>query len=204
MRPDLVAEFIAEFHREMEKERRDGEAGRVEAERALAKITREIDNIVTAITEGMFHPSMKAKMDALEAQKSVLETKLAALPAPSPVILHPGLADVYVAKVSDLAAALNDPASRAEAVAILRGLIKKIVLTPDADAANGHVVELFGECGSILSLCDGGLGKRVAQKQKARGVSAGVGQVTLVAGAGSQHCFTLSRALNIRHNHRAA
>ncbi|TDX22169.1 hypothetical protein EV657_1321, partial [Rhodovulum visakhapatnamense] len=31
---------------------------------------------------------------------------------------------VYAAKVSDLAAALNDPASRPEAVEILRGLIE--------------------------------------------------------------------------------
>ncbi|WP_212635428.1 recombinase zinc beta ribbon domain-containing protein, partial [Rhodobacter capsulatus] len=84
MHPDVIQEFIAEFHREMEKDRREGEAGRVEAERALSKVTKEIENIVTAITEGLFHPSMKAKMDALEAQKAGLEAKLAALPAPSP------------------------------------------------------------------------------------------------------------------------
>ena len=180
MHPDLVAEFIAEFHLEIEKDRREGEAGRVEAERALAKTTKEIENIVTAITEGMFHPSMKAKMDALEAQKAALEAKLAALPAPSPVILHPGIADVYAAKVSDLAAALNDPESRPEAVEILRGLIEKIVLRPDADAANGHVIELFGELGSILSLCGNGMG----QKQKARSGATGLRQLTMVAGAG--------------------
>ncbi|WP_414896605.1 recombinase family protein [Rhodovulum sp. YEN HP10] len=139
MHPDLVAEFIAEFHREMEKDRLEAEAGRVEAERALSKVTKEIDNIVTAITEGMFHPSMKAKMDALEAQKAAFEAKLTALPARSPLVLHPGLADVYAAKISDLAAALNDPESRPEAVEILRGLIEKIVLTPDADAANGEL-----------------------------------------------------------------
>ncbi|RAP39393.1 hypothetical protein BYZ73_20770 [Rhodovulum viride] len=180
MHPDLVAEFIAEFHREMEKDRLEAEAGRVEAERALSKVTKEIDNIVTAITEGMFHPSMKAKMDALEAQKAAFEAKLTALPARSPVVLHPGLADVYAAKVSDLAAALNDPASRPEAVEILRGLIEKIVLSPDADAANGHVIELYGELGSILSLCSNGM----CQNANARAVSAGVRQVTMVAGVG--------------------
>ncbi|ETD85843.1 hypothetical protein ACTTAF_17460 [Rhodobacter capsulatus] len=132
----------------------------------------------------MFHISMKAKMDALEAQKAAYEAKLAALPGPSAVILHPGIADVYAAKVSDLAAALNDPESRPEAVEILRGLIEKIVLTPDADAANGHGIELFGELGAILSLCDGGLEAPVPGKQKARGVSAGCRQLVLVAGAG--------------------
>ncbi len=132
------------------------------------------------VTEGMFHPSMKSKMDALEAQKAGLEAKLAALPAPSPVILHPGIADVYAAKVSDLAAALNDAESRPEAVEILRGLIEKIVLRPDADAANGHVVELFGELGSILSFCENG----IVQNAKNHAVCVGLRQMTMVAGAG--------------------
>ncbi len=184
MHPDLIREFIAEFHREMEKERRESAAGRVEAERALVKITREIENILTAITEGMFHPSMKAKMDALEAQKAGLEAKLAALPAPSPVILHPGIADVYAAKVSKLTEALNDPESLPEAVAILRGLIERIVMIPQPGQPGGHLIELHGELRSILSLCDGGLEAPAAQKQKARGVSAGCRQVTMVAGAG--------------------
>ena len=179
-----IREFIAEFHREMEKERRESAAGRVEAERALVKITSEIENILTAITEGMFHPSMKAKMDALEAQKAGLEAKLAALPAPSPVILHPGIADVYAAKVSKLTEALNDPESLPEAVAILRGLIERIVMIPQPGQPGGHLIELHGELRSILSLCDGGLEAPVPGKQKARSGATGVGQLTMVAGAG--------------------
>ncbi len=46
------------------------------SERDLAKVIRQIDKIIDAITEGMFHPSMKAKMDELEAQKEKLETEL--------------------------------------------------------------------------------------------------------------------------------
>jgi len=80
------------------------------------------------------------------------------------------------------------------------GLIEKIVLRPDADAANGHVVELFGELGSILSLCGNGMGANA----NARSGATGVWQKTLVAGAGSQHCFTLSTALNIRKVDRIA
>jgi len=63
-------------------------------------------------------------------------------------------------------------------VEILRGLIEKIVLSPDADAANGHVIELYGELGSILSLCGSGM----CQNANARGVSAVVRQLTMVAG----------------------
>ncbi len=192
MHPDLIAAFIAEFQREVQKERLDALAARGEAERRLGKVVREIDNIVSAITAGMFHPSMKAKMDGLEAERATLEAQLSALPEPDPVALHPGLSDIYARKVAALAEALNDPASRPEAVDLLRGLIERLVLTPDVDAPNGHVIALHGALGAILSLCDGGLSTHA----NARRVAAGVRQVTMVAGAGFEHCFALSRAFS--------
>lgn len=42
----------------------------------LAGVETEINNIVNAIAAGMFHPSMKAKMDELEAKKANLIIKL--------------------------------------------------------------------------------------------------------------------------------
>lgn len=42
----------------------------------LAGIQTEINNIVNAIAAGMFHPSMKDKMDALEAKKADLVRRL--------------------------------------------------------------------------------------------------------------------------------
>ena len=118
-----------------------------QAERQLAKVVKEIDNIVTAITQGMFHPSMKAKMDGLEAERASLEAKLAALPQTEPIAIHPGLAEIYARKVADLVSAMNEEDTRAEAADLLRGLIDKIILQPDPDAPNGHVVELYGELG---------------------------------------------------------
>ncbi|MBZ4024157.1 hypothetical protein CKO11_17075, partial [Rhodobacter sp. TJ_12] len=132
LHPDLLAEFIAEFQREVQKERLAALSARGDAERKLTKVTKEIDNIVTAITAGMFHPSMKEKMDGLEAERTQLEAQLAATPAPDPIALHPGLADVYRQKVSTLAASLSDDATRPEAIALLRGLISEIRLHPDA------------------------------------------------------------------------
>lgn len=42
----------------------------------LAGVETEINNIVNAIAAGMFHPSMKNKMDELEAKKASLTIKL--------------------------------------------------------------------------------------------------------------------------------
>ncbi len=94
--------------------------------------------------------------------------------------LHPGLADIYARKVADLSAALDQDGTRAEAAEVLRGLIEKITLRPDADAQNGHVIELHGELGAILALC----GAPDGTNGKTRTGGAGVVQVTLVAGTG--------------------
>jgi DNA invertase Pin-like site-specific DNA recombinase len=178
--PDMIHEFIAEFQREVQEQRLATLSARTGAEQDLAKVTKEIDNIITAISQGMFHASMKARMDTLEADKARLTAQLANLPEPEPITLHPGLADTYARTIADLASALNADDTREEAADILRSLIEKIVLRPDATAPNGHVMELYGELGAILSLCSEGN----AGKQKARRGSAGFGQVTLVAGAG--------------------
>ena len=42
----------------------------------LKEIQSQIDNIVNAIASGMFHPSMKEKMDQLENMKSSYEAKI--------------------------------------------------------------------------------------------------------------------------------
>ena len=119
-------------------------------------------------------------MDALEDEKARLKAQLADVPEPEPVAIHPGLADTYVRTIADLATALNADDTRHEAADILRGLIEKIMLTPDLTAPNGHSIELFGELGAILALC----GDPDGTNAIARRVSAGYRQVTVVAGAG--------------------
>ncbi len=180
MAPELIAEFIAEFQREVRKDRIEAIGARDDAQRLLTKICKDIDSIITAITEGMFHPSMKAKMDTLESDKASLEAQLRAIPAEDPIAIHPGLADIYAKRVAHLAEALNAADTKAEAADILRGLIDKIILQPDPDAANGHKIELHGELGAILSLCD----NAVTTNAKARSGATGIKQLTMVAGAG--------------------
>lgn len=158
MHPDLIREYIITCQQEIQRERSDTLAARSEHERRHARVVWEIENIVTAISKGMFYESMKAKMDALETERVDLEAKLVALPEPEPVILHPGLADIYARKVADLATALNDRDGRQEAAALLRRLIETVILTPDPGQPDDHRIELVDELGAILSLCDDGEG----------------------------------------------
>ncbi len=64
-----------------------------------------------------------AKLEALEAEKAELETRLVA-PTPSPVRLHPNLAELYREKVATLGEALKDPGICIEAIELLRSLIQ--------------------------------------------------------------------------------
>ncbi|MGY6704850.1 hypothetical protein [Roseinatronobacter sp.] len=59
----------------------------------LDPVGKEIDNMLDAIAKGMFHESMKARISAL--------------PEPTPVTLHPRLADICAYTVADLSAALD-------------------------------------------------------------------------------------------------
>jgi site-specific DNA recombinase len=133
---------------------------------------------------------MKTKMDGLEAEKANLEAQLRDIPAEDPITLHPGLADIYARKVANLAEALNAEDTRSAAADILRGLIDKLIFTPDSDAPNGHKIELYGELGAILSLCNNGM----SANAKTRTVGAGIRQLTMVSGAGFAEAPTIDIA----------
>ena len=133
LHPDLIAEFVSGYQAEYNRLAAEATRGKVNAERDLAKVTKQIDKIIEAITEGMFHASMKAKMDMLEARKAELEAELANAATDPPVLLHPGLADLYRETVVDLSRALNDPATKPEATTIIRSLLSEIRIVPEGD-----------------------------------------------------------------------
>ena len=139
------------------------------------------ERVLGGLRDRLMHPDLVAEFIA-EFQRATQAERLEAMAARAEAERKLGKVrrEIYARKVTDLVAALNDTETKPEAASILRGLIGKIVLTPDAAAANGHAIELFGELGAILSLCDNGMGVNA----KARTGGAGLRQVTMVAGAG--------------------
>ena len=169
MHPDLVKEFILEFHREMNRLASEKELSRHRVEADLRRVEREIRAIIDAIKSGIRNASMAAELDALEIRKQELQERLTEAPPP-PVRLHPNLADVYRRKVENLGQALNEAGMREEAATLLRGLIDEIRLTPVDGAL---AIYLVGDLAAILNLS--------TQKHPGQRVT-GV-QTTLVAGA---------------------
>ena len=92
--PTMLAAFVAEYQKEWNKLQSETVSDRGKLQSELSGITKQINNMLEAISNGMFHVSMKEKMDTLEARKAELDTKLATVPENEPIILHPALAEV--------------------------------------------------------------------------------------------------------------
>ncbi|MCR8493478.1 recombinase family protein, partial [Brucella anthropi] len=149
MAPEIVEEAMRAYAEEtnrLNRERRSsGDAWKAE----LVKVEKQIRGIIEAIKAGMFHESMKAEMDTLEARKTELNTLLADAPEDTPDIL-PSASAIYAKKVSALTKALNRREERQEAAETLRGLIEKISLTPGPERGEIYAT-LHGELGTILN-----------------------------------------------------
>jgi hypothetical protein len=151
MAPDLVEEFIGAFHVEINRQRAAEEHQTAEHQAELARIGKKLKGLYDAIADGLRTPGLKDQLLELEARQAALTQLIAAAPPPAPR-LHPQLAAVYRATVANLAAALNEPAARAEAAEILRGLIERIEVRTDAQ---GHVIELTGDIVKLVTLPGG-------------------------------------------------
>ena len=152
----------------------------------IAKVEKHIAQIVEAIADGMYHPSMKEKMTGLETRKSELTSLLADAPEDKPDLL-PTVAAIYAKKVAKLTQALNRPAERQEAAEALRMLIEKIVLTPGP--GRGEIdATLHGELGQILAWTERQAPGKASKTNTPGEISSDL-FVSVVAGAGFGHCF---------------
>lgn len=149
LHPELIAEFVRSYQEEFNQLSGTIKHNRDLAKRELSKVTEQIGRLVDAVAEGMFHPSMKERLSDLEERKVTLEHELEDADAAQPVLLHPGLSDLYKEKVASLEAALNEPSTKAEAATIIRNLLSEIRLIPEEGAL---VIELVGELAGLLSL----------------------------------------------------
>ena len=181
MAPEIVEEAMRAYAEEtnrLNRERRSsGDAWKAE----LVKVEKQIRGIIEAIKAGMFHESMKAEMDTLEARKTELNTLLADAPEDTPDIL-PSASAIYAKKVSALTKALNRREERQEAAETLRGLIEKISLTPGPERGEIYAT-LHGELGTILNWTERqAIGKAVKTTKPAADAT-GL-SLSVVAGAG--------------------
>ena len=181
MAPDAVQEFIRNFHDEVNRSRDTMSARRRAAERELPIITARVRSLVDVIAGGIRTTAIVQALEESEARKAALESELAA-PPPTPVRLHPALAELYRKKVTDLQEAIHDPGLRTESVQMIQSLIDRIVIF---DGPNGPEVELIGNIAAMVEVAQssGGDNKKAARLRAALSV-ADASSAKVVAGAG--------------------
>jgi hypothetical protein len=96
-----------------------------------------------------------------------------------------GFAGLYRSKVEKPVEVLNEPASAAEAGEIVRGLIERIVLTPEEGTLK---VELFGDLAVMA-----GFAQAADRESKNAGSSGDPTLLSLVAGTRNRLCRTMLR-----------
>ena len=154
LHPALLDTFVEEYRRAWNAAQADTQAARAKAERELAQVEKKIAGLLSAIEDGMYHPSMKEKMAGLEDRKRSLTAQVAEASEPAVLRMHPSLVDLYRQKIGDLVTALSDPAVRVQAAEAMRSLISEILMVPAADAPDGHRIALSGDLAGILALRD--------------------------------------------------
>jgi site-specific DNA recombinase len=186
--PERVEEAVRAYEEEVSRLEAAQVLGRAEDEGRLEAVHRKIGSMIRAIEDGLYQPSMKARMAELEAERATLEERLAATPEPPKVRPHPNLAGAYRQKVAVLEKALAQPEVKEEAMEILRGHIERLTLTPDAHG--GLEVMLHGDLARILWFCEAGerIGERPGRGVPGRG---SCGRLSVVAGARSHLCRTI-------------
>ncbi|MEQ9634835.1 MAG: recombinase family protein [Devosia marina] len=176
MHPDAVAAFVAEYHAELNRLAAEDGFGRERDTRELEKTARQLDGLIEAIADGLRAPGLQRKLDDLEARKTELERLLAA-PVPTPVRFHPNLPQLYAERIAELHTALADPATRTEAITIMREMIDQVVMHP---IENGFEIELVGDLAQMVAVAQARDGKNAASVGKASR------SVKVVAGARNQ------------------
>ena len=118
------------------------------ARRELATVERKLQNLVTAIADGLRHASVRQQLDQVEARCTELRAQIGA-PAPARPVFPANIAALYRQRVTELERAVADNKSPAVLEAA-RDLIERVVVHPPIEPGDGHLVELEGAIASML------------------------------------------------------
>ena len=131
----------------MEPAASDAGTGLAAKRSELAEVPRRTDGLIRAIEEGLYEPSMKARMQGLERRREVLEVEPPRPPSRSRGCIR-AWSRVHRQKVATLHDALAAENGH-EAREAIRALVEAIVLVPEDGTL---AIEMRGDLAAILAL----------------------------------------------------
>ncbi|WP_239016834.1 recombinase family protein [Sphingomonas ginkgonis] len=154
--PDLVAEVVREYRRAAQERAGTEAKERARAERRRDKAKRDVDRLIRAVTDGGAEfGEIRSALEKSRADLAAAELAIADVGAGAVIALHPGVADDYRRRITNLRELLTGPedASRAAAQQV-RALIDHVTVAP-AEGRTGTVITIEGRLTALLDLAAG-------------------------------------------------
>ena len=152
--PDLVAEFVATYHAERERLRRQEGQRRRQLEMAIAKSQRGLEGLKLRAESGRFDDEDCRQWDGFKARREEARAEIARLPAEGKVInINPQAPQVYRRTLDNLAEALAEAQEPAASRArdLIRALLHKVTVYPEVIGGRRRI-ELAGELRVMVAL----------------------------------------------------
>ncbi|EYD75297.1 hypothetical protein Rumeso_03121 [Rubellimicrobium mesophilum DSM 19309] len=152
--PIYVKAYLSAYHEERQRARAAAKRDRVKLERAAAQARSAYDRAhrlyIQSMTDGP--EAERTIRELLDAARKAEAAAAEATTDTEVVELHPRALDRYLAAIEDLAAHLAT-GEALEAVQVLRELVARVVVTPEATATNvvveGHLAAILGKEASL-------------------------------------------------------
>jgi site-specific DNA recombinase len=148
--PDLIAEYVREYHRAWTTLRDSARSRRAQLQKELRDIEADTKTTINMLMATK-NKALLTHLEELEKQREATEAVLADV-VPPLIELHPNVGDIYRKKVRDLKGylAATDGDNRAKAYRAIRELIQKVVIMPKGGAYQGYDIEIHGQLAALL------------------------------------------------------
>lgn len=151
MTEDHAKLFVDAFKQEVARITQNDDQRDEAASARLDVVTRELENLAANLLQGVLSPTLQTLLANREAEKIILEARLAAQPATSgaSILPHPMLLRRFEEKVAALRETLDDEAVRGEAAEILSTLIESVTIYPQG--AHGPEAEVVAKVSDLMT-----------------------------------------------------
>jgi site-specific DNA recombinase len=151
--PIAIAEYIKVYNEERRRLAREAGDQMSKLTRRNAEVSRELDRLIDAVTQGVDLATLVPRIKALEAERSDIAGKLQCVGAIDGVTLHPGAIGQYhtdVERLASLAAEHSDFAESVELIEAVRRLVAGVIVRAEPHG-RGFSVEVQGRLAQLTN-----------------------------------------------------
>ncbi len=153
-KPDVIAEYVREYHTERKRLAASANDARIKLERRLAEIDQEASRCIDYLVKGFGNlERIAARSKELGIEEAKVRSELAKAPAPINVVaLHPKILLQYEAQIANLqkATAGSLASGDTKAAEALRELIERVVVFRNEERTGGVLVEITGRLNALM------------------------------------------------------